>query len=151
MQNIDTIKLAKVKCDIIPFIEKLVFKMSLNCKVNIVSVSDKEELQIDRTLFKQVMQTVIKSAENAIIKNNKGRIDILIDRIGKSLLICVENTNHPNPNTKFKGRIKLPRVNGTREEIGLNDCRRILKAHGGMIWFASRPGKETNVKIKIPV
>ncbi len=151
MQDSDTIVLSKTKFDVIPFIEEIVFEMRINCKVNIVTVSDEEELLVDRKLFKRVMQTVIKNAENAVVDSDRGRIDILIDRTGESLLICVEKTNHPHSGTNIRGKDKVLQVNGTREEIGLNDCRRIIKAHGGKIWFASRSRKETNVYIRIPV
>ncbi len=151
MNNVDTIELSKKKTDVIPFIAEVVCELKLYDNVNIVSITDTEELLIDRKLFKQVMHTVIKNVENSIDRNNEGRIDISIDRIGESLLFCIENNGPPVPKNKLTNQKELSQTIGANEGTGLNDCRKIIKAHGGKIWFSSKPGKETDVYIRIPV
>ena len=107
-------------------------------------------LPFDRTMLRQALRNLIRNAMDVLPTG--GRIEVSTGRAGPDATITVAD-NGPGIASDAVGRLFEPffttKPGGTG--LGLSIAEEIVRAHGGGISWASRPGAGTRFVIRLPV
>ncbi|MBI3826372.1 MAG: HAMP domain-containing protein [Candidatus Rokubacteria bacterium] len=107
---------------------------------------------------KRITQCVMNLAGNALKFTKDGRVDILVERDGESLIYRVRDTGLGIPQAQL-GHIfeEFRQVDATitREYggtgLGLTITKTFVEMHGGRIWVESEPGRGSTFSFSVPL
>lgn len=150
-QSPKTIELSRTPTDLKSFLENIISRMALHCKIGIDS-RFKGQVSIDRDYFERVLWNLIKNADEALGDTEDGRVEISISELDNSVIICISDNGPGIPKKILRNIFKLGQTFGKKggSGIGLYNCKKIVEAHRGKIWLVSELDKGTIVYIKIP-
>jgi two-component system sensor kinase FixL len=107
---------------------------------------------VDRIQIQQVLVNLIRNAIDAMIDTDARSLTLRTARDGEGLVeVAVEDTGS-GISDAVAAQLFQPFVTSKQNGmgIGLSICRTIIEAHGGRIWFESRPGGGTAFHFTLP-
>ena len=102
--------------------------------------------------FERVFWNLFKNADEAMAGKTGARIEISLGQDEKGVTIGIADNGPgipPEPAKKLLGFGETYGKNGG-SGIGLYNCKKIIEAHGGELWFTSVAGKGTSFFIRLP-
>lgn len=122
----------------------------------LVTIDDLPYVQADESQLTQVFQNLISNGIKFRKPSTTPRIHVSAEHVEDRWCFAVQD-NGIGIASKYKERVFVifKRLH-TRQEypgtgIGLAVCKRIVRRHGGRIWFESSPGKGTTFYFTLPI
>jgi signal transduction histidine kinase len=131
--------------------ERVASTMQLNCELSFTS-SDLVYSTLDPTYFERVFWNLFKNADEAMSGKEDARIEVSILSEEEGITIGVEDNGPGVPPELAKKLLSFGETYGKKggSGIGLYNCKKIVEAHGGKLWFTSKIGKGTSFFIHLP-
>jgi signal transduction histidine kinase len=143
--------LNRVRVDLRALAENVASAMQLHCDV-IFASTDAVYSTIDPAYFERVFWNLFKNADEAMDGQPEARLEISMWNEGAAVNVRIEDNGpgiSPEPAKKL---LSFGESYGKKggSGIGLYNCKKIIEAHGGKLWFTSLPGKGTRFFIRLP-
>lgn len=155
--SLTKLKINKCDLDIMLLLEDTCYALETLSEMNNISFeytipNDEIYIEGDYDRLKQVLINLIKNSIEAIRKDEKGNIKLLVRNELKYLYIDIEDNGMGMSDDTLK-RIGesffTTKQNGTG--LGVKLSKEIIEAHNGEILYDSKEGKGTVVTIKLPI
>ena len=151
-------KMPQAKSEVLDLEKKLKNSMELftdyeRCILSL-KMKSPEPLYIfaDKEQISRVFINLIKNAIQAIPKDNKGRIDIKIEKIENKALVSIKD-NGKGIEEEIRGKLFQPNFTTKTSGMGLGLAivKNIIQNAGGEIFFETKPGKGSVFYVELPI
>lgn len=147
----EKLKIEKSDTDLGTLVRQCAEQFKGSCEIT-VEIGEPVKLNVDQECFDRVLWNLLKNAKEAIQNKPDGRIVVKTSNDAGGILISVSDNGPGIPREAQEQLFGIGKTFGKRggSGIGLYNCKKIIEAHGGKIWFESAPGNATTFYIKMP-
>jgi len=105
----------------------------------------------DPTMINRIINNLVKNAQQALLDDRKGLIDIKLEEQKRHFLLTISDNGRGIPK-RNRAKIFTPNftTKSTGTGIGLMMTQKIIEMASGKIWFDSEVNKGTNFYVRLP-
>ncbi len=143
--------LHRIRTDVSALPERVASTMQLRCDLIFPSQGTIYGT-IDPAYFERVFWNLFKNADEAMAGKPAARIEVSMSNDETGTTIRVEDNGPGIPLELEKRLLIFGETSGKTggSGIGLYNCKKIVEAHGGKLWFTSKRGQGTSFFIHLP-
>jgi signal transduction histidine kinase len=143
--------LNRVRTDLQLLARKVASTMKLHCDILFTS-TDEVHSRVDPAYFERVFWNLFKNADEAMEGKPDARVAISMWNKGTAVTIRIEDNGPGIMPELAKRLLRFGETYGKKggSGIGLYNCKKIVEAHGGKLWFTSKANEGTSFFISLP-